>query len=156
MNTSVIVALHDWPLAVWLRSAPAVYPALEALHIVAIAVTFGSLWLVDLRLLGWRRFGLARIDIRVLAGVALPWTLIGFVVAATVGSLMFLARAGDFIGNRVFLLKILLLFIAGTNAAILHSRGPLDPASVVTRLQAAFSLMIWIAIIVCGRGIAYV
>mgnify|MGYP002148206731 CR=1 FL=1 len=46
--------------------------------------------------------------------------------------------------------------IPGTNAAILHSRGPLDSSSTATRLQAAFSLLIWIAIIICGRWIAYV
>lgn len=156
MNATVIHALHDWPFAVWLRSAPIVYPALETLHIIAIAIAFGSLWIVDLRLLGVRLFGLGALDVRTLAGAALPWTLFGFVLAAAAGSLMFLARAGDFIGNQAFLLKILLLFVAGTNAAILHSRGPLDSSSTATRLQAAFSLLIWIAIIICGRWIAYV
>ena len=155
MNPTVIQAVHDSPFAVWLRSAPLVYPALETLHIVAIAITFGSLWIVDLRLLRVRLFGLAGIDARTLAHAALPWTLIGFTLAAIAGSLMFLARANDFISNRAFLLKMLLLFTAGTNAAILHSRGPLDPASAMTRGQALFSILIWIAIIVCGRWIAY-
>lgn len=140
----------------WLRSAPLVYPTLEALHIIAIAVTFGTLWIVDLRLLGVRLFGLSSIDVRTLAMAALPWTILGFALAATVGSLMFLARATDLISNGAFLIKMLLLFAAATNAAILHSRGPLDSASFATRLQAALSLLIWIAIIVCGRWIAYV
>ncbi len=156
MNPTIIHALHDWPFAVWLRSAPLVYPALETLHIVAIAITFGSLWLVDLRLLRVHLFGPGNIDARTLARAALPWTLIGFTFAAIAGSLMFLARASDFIGNSVFLIKMLLLFTAGTNAAILHSRGPLDPASAMTRVQALFSILLWIAIIVCGRWIAYV
>jgi hypothetical protein len=156
VNPALTQALHDWPFAVWLRSAPLVYPALEALHIIAIAITFGSLWLVDLRLIGIRLFGLADFDANTLAKAALPWTLIGFTLAAIVGSLMFLARASDFINNSAFLIKMLLLFTAGTNAAILHSRGRLDPTSVFTRVQAAFSIAIWIAIIVCGRWIAYV
>jgi len=156
VNPALTQALHDWPFAVWLRSAPVVYPALETLHIIAIAITFGSLWIVDLRLLGVRLFGLGGIDTRTLAGAALPWTLIGFTAAAIVGSLMFLARAGDFIGNGAFLLKMLLLFTAGSNAAILHSRGPLDASSTATRLQAAFSIVLWLAIIVCGRWIAYI
>lgn len=155
VNPALTQALHDWPFAVWLRSAPIVYPALETVHIIAIAITFGSLWIVDLRLLGVRLFGLGALDVRTLAGAALPWTLIGFTLAAIAGSLMFLARAGDFISNGAFLLKILLLFTAGTNAAILHSRGPLNPASGLTRLQALFSILLWLAIIVCGRWIAY-
>ena len=156
LNPAITLALHNWPFAVWLRSAPLVYPTLEALHIIAIAITFGSLWIVDLRLMGVRLFALGSIDVRTLAKATLPWTLIGFTLAAMVGSLMFLARASDLIGNGAFLLKMLLLFTAGTNAAILHSRGPLNPASLVTRGQALFSLLLWIAIIVCGRWIAYV
>jgi hypothetical protein len=156
LNPAITLALHNWPFAVWLRSAPLVYPTLEALHIIAIAVTFGTLWIVDLRLLGVRLFGLSSIDVRTLAMAALPWTLLGFVLAATVGSLMFLARATDLINNGAFLTKMLLLFAAATNAAILHSRGPLNPESLATRLQAALSLLVWIAIIVCGRWIAYV
>ena len=156
LNPAITLALHNWPFAVWLRSAPLVYPTLEALHIVAIAITFGSLWIVDLRLMGVRLFALGSIDVRALATATLPWTLLGFTLAAMVGSLMFLARASDIIGNGAFLLKMLLLFTAGTNAAILHSRGPLNPASLVTRGQALFSLLLWIAIIVCGRWIAYV
>jgi len=73
-----------------------------------------------------------------------------------VGSLMFLARAGELIGNSAFLVKMLLLFTVGTNAAILHSRGPLNASSMATRVQALFSILLWIAIIVCGRWIAYI
>lgn len=156
LNPTLIHALHDWPFAVWLRSAPLVYPSLEAIHIIAIAITFGSLWIVDLRLLGVRLSGMTTIDANVLAKATLPWTLLGFALAAAVGSLMFLARAGDFISNGAFLVKMLLLFTAGTNAAMLHSRGPLNPASAVTRVQALFSIVLWIGIIVCGRWIAYV
>ena len=156
MNPLITQALHNWPFAVWLRSAPLVYPTLEAIHIVSIAITFGSLWIVDLRLLGVRLFGMSSIDTNVLAKATLPWTLLGFTLAAIVGSLMFLARASEFISNGAFLIKMLLLFTAGTNAAILHSRGALDSASVTTRAQALFSILLWIGIIVCGRWIAYV
>ena len=156
LNPAITLALNNWPFAVWLRSAPLVYPTLEALHILAIAITFGSLWIVDLRLMGVRLFGLGSLEVRALAAATLPWTLLGFTLAAMVGSLMFLARASDLIGNSAFLLKMLLLFTAGTNAAILHSRGALNPASLVTRFQALFSLLLWISIIVCGRWIAYV
>jgi hypothetical protein len=156
MNATIAQALHDWPFAVWLRSAPFAYPSLEALHIVALAVTFGTLWIVDLRLLNWRGLGLDRIDCNALAKAVLPWTLIAFLLAAITGSLMFLARASDLIANTAFLIKVCLLFTAATNAAILHSRGTLDATSRVTRAQALLSLILWIMIIFCGRWIAYV
>jgi len=156
LNPLLTQALHDWPFAVWLRSAPLVYPTLEAIHIIAIAITFGSLWIVEMRLLGVRLSGLTGIDANTLAKATLPWTLLGFTLAAMVGSLMFLARASELIGNRAFLVKMLLLFTVATNAAILHSRGPLDASSAATRGQALFSVLLWIAIIICGRWIAYV
>jgi hypothetical protein len=156
VNPAIIEHLHNWPFAVWLRTAPLVYPALEALHLIAIATTFGTLLIVDLRLLNVSLFGLRDIDARKIANAVLPWTLLGFVFAAMTGSLMFLSRASDFITNIAFLIKILLLFTAATNAAILHSRGALVATNRITQLQAAFSLAIWITVIVCGRWIAYV
>ncbi len=156
MNPAIAQALHDWPFAVWLRTAPLVYPVLEALHLIAIATTFGTLLIVDLRLLNIGAFGLRQFDVNAIAKAVLPWTLLGFVLAAITGSLMFLSRANDFIENSAFLLKILLLFAAGTNAGILHSRGALNATNALTRFQAALSLAIWIVVIVCGRWIAYV
>lgn len=156
MNPALTLALHNWPFAVWLRSAPFVYPSLEALHIISIAITFGSLWIVEMRLLGVRVLDLDKIDANMLAKATLPWTVIGFMFAAIFGSLMFLARASDLIGNSAFLWKIMLITAAGTNAAILHSRGPLDSSNVMTRVQALLSIALWIAIIFCGRWIAYV
>jgi hypothetical protein len=156
MNPAITQALHDWPFAVWLRTSPFAYPGLETLHIIALAIVFGSLWIVDMRLLGARWFGLQRIDCNVLAKAVLPWTLLAFTLAAASGSLMFLARASDLIGNTAFLVKICLLFTAVTNAAILHSRGVLDDNNRWTNAQALLSLALWIAIIFCGRWIAYV
>lgn len=156
LNPLLTQALHDWPFAVWLRSAPLVYPALEAIHIIAVAITVGTLWIVEMRLLGIRLFGLASIEVNALAKATLPWTLLGFALATMIGSLMFLARASELIANSAFLIKMLLLFTVATNAAILHSRGPLDASSLATRGQALFSTLLWIAIIFCGRWIAYV
>jgi hypothetical protein len=156
MNSSLAQALHDWPFAVWLRTAPLIYPGLESLHLIAIATVFGTLLIVDLRLLNVGLFGLRQFDANAVAKAVLPWTLLGFALAAVTGSLMFLSRANDFISNGAFLIKMLLLFCAATNAGILHSRGKLDARNFITRCQAAVSLAIWVAVIVCGRWIAYV
>jgi hypothetical protein len=156
LNPALTQALHDWPFAVWLRTAPLIYPGLEALHLIAIATTFGTLLIVDLRLLNIGVFGMRQFDVNAIAKAVLPWTLLGFICAAMTGSLMFLSRASDFISNSAFLLKIILLFAAATNAGILHSRGVLDATNLATRVQAALSLAIWVAVIVCGRWIAYV
>ncbi|MGL4575662.1 MAG: DUF6644 family protein [Burkholderiaceae bacterium] len=152
---SLMQAVHNWPFAAWLRTSPVAYPALEVVHIMGFALLFGTLWLVDMRLLGVRLFGLAQFEAGALAKAALPWTLLGFTVALLAGSLMFLSRSSEFISNPAFIIKMCLLFAAGTNAALLHSRGKLNPDNVGTRVQAALSILLWLAVIACGRWIAY-
>lgn len=148
---SALHALEQSALAVWLRTSLA-YPVLETLHIIGLATLFGSLLIVELALLGLIR----RLDVLPLARSILPWSLLGFMLAAATGLGMFLARAGELIANPAFFAKMLLIMAAGCNAAWLHSRGPLDASDRLTRLQAGLSLLIWLAVIACGRWIAYV
>ncbi|MEZ5635676.1 MAG: DUF6644 family protein [Burkholderiaceae bacterium] len=149
---AVLDALHHWAPIVWLRVHPYAYPTLETIHIVGLALVFGTLWVVDLAILG----GLRGLDPRQLARRVLPWTLAGFLLAAASGLTMFATNVADLIANPAFVLKMGLLFAAGTNAAVLHARGAIDAAQGTTRLQAGLSILIWIAVIACGRWIAYV
>lgn len=145
-------AFEKWAPIVWLKTNPFAYPALEVMHIAGIALVFGTLWIVDLRLLGRMR----EFDANALAKSVLRWTIVGFMLAAVTGLTMFVSRVGDLISNPAFIVKMCLLFAAGMNAAILHARGPLNDANTLTRLQAASSILIWLAVITCGRWIAYV
>jgi hypothetical protein len=141
-----------WSLTEFIRTSPWAYPSLEVVHLVGLGLVFGTLWLVELRLLGIGR----RLDVGALAATALPWTLVGFALSVVSGLLLFASRAGELIANRAFLLKMGLIALAGINAALLHTRGALDPQRPGTRLQAAASVLLWIAVIASGRLIAYV
>lgn len=145
-------ALNLWAPIVWLKTNSYAYPTLETMHLVAMAMVFGTVVIVDLRLLGVIR----TIDARLLARTLLPWTLAGFTLALLTGLTMFASRVGDFVSNPAFIAKMCLLFATGTNAAVLHARGVLDDGSAITKTQAALSIAIWIMIIFCGRWIAYV
>ena len=48
-----------------------------------------------------------------------------------------------------------LLAVAGLNAAAFHRRGGLAATTLVARAQTLLSLGLWLAIIICGRWIAY-
>ena len=141
-----------WAVVDFVRTTPWAYPWLEVLHILGLALVFGTLWLVELRLLGIVR----RPDTAALAREALPWTLAGFVLSAVTGLALFASRAGELLVNPAFQLKLALIALAGLNAALLHSRGPLDASRPGTRVQAALSLLLWAAVIAAGRWIAYV
>jgi hypothetical protein len=113
----------------------------------------------DLRLLGCSR----SIPIPALARHLLPWTWGALLLVVPSGLLMFSAHAADFIANRVFLLKMGLLLAAGVNAAAFHMGTYATvagwerdlPAPGSARLHAAASFALWIAVIACGRLLAY-
>lgn len=151
-------AIETSAVARYMREAMWAYPAVEAVHIVALAVVVGSIVIVDLRLMGLSR----GLSVARLAAHTLPWTLAAFGVAVVTGILMFTAHAEDFLTNRVFLLKMGLILLAGINAGLLHAGAMRHAAAWDTarppprvRLAAGLSILLWIGVIFCGRLLAY-
>lgn len=134
-----------------LQSHPWAYPVLEIVHIFGIALLLGNLVLLELRVFGRG----AALPVEALGRLALSVALGGFGLAAASGLLMFASQAGELLANRAFTLKMLLLFVAGCNAAWFHGRHSLARCDGVARLQMAGSTVIWLAVLACGRWIAY-
>ena len=128
------------------------YPALEVVHICGIALLVGNLVLLEIRVFGRGSI----LDVRALASLSLTLAAIGFSLAAASGLLMFATQAAELLTNRVFTLKMILLMLAGCNAAWFHGRASLDKLDALTRWQMVLSTLIWLAVITCGRWIAYV
>jgi hypothetical protein len=135
----------------WIATHAFAYPLLEVLHIVGIAALLGSLLLFELRVWG---VGSA-LPVDALARLALPLSLGGFAVAAMSGALMFASQAAELIANRIFVVKMGLLLLAGLNAACFHCRGGTARLDGLGRAQTLLSLGLWLAVIFCGRWIAY-
>ncbi len=136
----------------WIVAHPLAYPALEVLHIVGIALLVGNLVLLELRV--WGLGG--DLPVQPLARLALGLAVLGFALAGASGLLMFAAQAAELLANRAFVLKMGLLMLAGTNAAWFHGRGSLVRMDRTARLLTLVSTAIWLAVIACGRSIAYV
>jgi hypothetical protein len=134
-----------------LRTHPFAYPTLEVLHITGIALLLGNLVLLELRVWG---FGKA-LPVRDLAKLSLSLAVAGFCIAALTGLLMFASQAGELLANRAFVIKMGLLMLAGSNAAWFHARDSLAKLDGLARLQTLLSTLIWLAVIFCGRWIAY-
>lgn len=131
---------------------PWAYPALEVIHLIGVALLIGNLVLLELRV-----FGLgAALPVPALARLSLTLVAIGFSLAAASGTVMFATQPGDLLANRAFTLKMLLLFVAGSNAAWFHARQSLEKMDPTARLLMFVSSVIWVAIIALGRWIAYV
>ncbi|NJR71664.1 MAG: hypothetical protein HC782_00230 [Gammaproteobacteria bacterium] len=149
---SALVRLEQWAPIAALKSSTYAYPLLEVFHIIALAIVFGTIVIVDMRILG----RLHKLDLNIIVKSILPYTVGAFLISVVTGLMMFTMRIADLIANPMFIAKICLLFCVGTNAAVLHARGAINTASLITRMQAMLSVLIWIAVIFCGRFIAYV
>ena len=150
-------ALAALPLAAWMRGVTWAYPVVETVHIVGLACLVGSIAVVDLRILGFSK----ALPADALMHHVLPFSIAAFCLVLASGLMLFLAHAGDLIGNRVFLIKMCLIGLAGVNAALFHtgtwSRPETwtDVAPLPARALAASCLLIWVAVITCGRWIAF-
>src|SRR5690606_2229245 len=136
----------------WMRTTVKAVPVVEAIHVMAIAVVFGTILVVDLRLLGIRD---ARRPYTQVSREMLGWTWAAFVVAAVTGVMMFAANATTYYENIPFRLKMLALVGAGINMAVFHlvtgrnvdewETGSSAPAG--GRAAAIVSIVIWTAVI---------
>ena len=155
-----LAAIEHLPLAVAMRQELWLYPAVEIVHILGFVTLVGSILVFDLRLLGLTR----SLPVRARARHVLPWSFGALLLIVPSGLLMFIAHAGDLVGNTAFVVKMSLLFGAALNAALFHS-GVFRTAAawdsgvaapMVAKLHALVSLLIWISVIACGRLLAYV
>jgi hypothetical protein len=158
--TAFADTLQQSGISEWMRGSLKALPIIEAIHVMAVAVVFGTIFIVDLRLLGYR--DMARPFSRVF-GETLRWTWIGFGLAVVTGSLLFLPNARTYVANTAFALKMLGLLGAGINMAVFELTTRRTVASwdskqqvpMAARIVGATSILIWTWVIVCGRWIGF-
>jgi len=154
---SIFLALRESALGHAMRSSPALYPAVEILHIIGFVVLVGSILALDLRLLGLAR----AIPIQPMAQLLLPMSRVGFGLAISMGFLLFSADASHVVRNPAFQSKLLLIAAALVNIAIAHAGpwrriahwGAEVPGGA--KVTALLSLLLWLGVVCAGRLIAY-
>jgi hypothetical protein len=143
--TGLAAALEATALAQALRVSQVVYPLVNAGHVLGIALLVGAVVPMDLRAAGLIRGP----DVRSLVRFLRPFAGLGLLLAAFCGVLLFLVQATDYTASPWFRAKMALLILALTNVA-LHLRCDPLPAKA-----ALLSLLLWPAVLVSGRMIAY-
>lgn len=161
MNAPAFIqSIHDSGAAEWMRQSLKAMPFVEATHVLAVALVFGTILVVDLRLLGIPN---TRRPFTTVSREMLRMTWIAFAVAVITGALMFAPNALTYYDNTAFRLKMLALAGAGLNMAIFElvtvrsvagwnqdARAP-----TAARVAALLSLALWIAVIFLGRWIGF-
>jgi hypothetical protein len=152
--------LMDTPLSIAIAENEVLFPWIEAFHVLGVTLVFGSIVLVDLRLLN---LGFRDKTIEQFCSQYLPTTWIAFVLSAITGSLLFISNAINYANNFNFVFKMFLLLCAGLNMLIFqslygkklaHWSGSFD-LPFLARLGASCSILIWTCIIIFGRLIGF-
>lgn len=148
MLESALAALEATSLAQSLRVSRWGYAAVNAAHILGIALLVGSATPLALKLLGvWRSIDTVDV-IRVLRPVAAG----GLILAVLTGTLLFSIQARDYADLAVFQIKLVLI-ATGVVAALWATR---ETPPRRRRLHATVSIVCWIGALICGRMIAFV
>ena len=153
--------LNDTSMAETIRDSVWVFPAIETVHVIAIAFVVGSIMRLDLRLAGlvWRDRPVTEVSRHML-----PWTWASFVIATVFGLALFASKPFTYLQILFFDVKMLLIVLAGVNMVIFQKfifkgvakwdRSPFPPTAV--RLAGSLSLAFWVSVLVCGRFIGFV
>jgi hypothetical protein len=155
-----LTALQELAPVAALRSARWTYAAVNATHILGIALLVGAIVPLDLRLVGCFR----QISIRTLARVLVPVAVFGLLLAIAAGSLLFSIRAVQYAGTTLFQIKMALVACGIANALLLRKATSWETQRSETsaipppRLRAAgaLSIILWLSVIACGRFVAFV
>ncbi|PJI85945.1 hypothetical protein BC777_2295 [Yoonia maricola] len=157
--TWVIDSLNATALNGFVMDNRFVFPLLEMSHFMGLCLLFGSLLVVDLRIVGLARsVPIDRVDVFV------RFALIGFAINLVTGLLFIVGDSDRYLVNNAFWAKMGLIVLAGLNTAYFVRRiKPQMDAGVTSadliggaHVIAWLSLIIWSCIIILGRFIPYV
>jgi hypothetical protein len=137
------------------------YPAILSLHLTFIALSAGMILATNLRLLdvALRRRSVADVIDQ------LRWPKrIGFVAVATCGLLLASSKAEEYYYNAFFWAKMSLLALIAVHGLVFrgtvyNKAAAMDQAGRIparAKLAASLSIVLWIGVVCCGRGIGYI
>jgi Family of unknown function (DUF6644) len=161
MNVSDFLAsLEGSNLATTIRNSLYWFPMIESFHVIGLSMVFGTIAIIDLRLLG---IASTRRPFSRIASDVLKWTWAAFALTAATGLLMFITNANVYYHNFFFRTKMALLALAGINMLLfeltagrsVHRWDKDQSTPVAARTIAALSLLLWIVIIFMGRWIGF-
>src|ERR1700716_4372699 len=113
--TSFLQSLETSALATRIRDSVFLFPLIESTHVCGLALVFGTIAIIDLRLLG---IASTQRSFQRMASDILKWTWAAFALAAVTGALMFITNAPVYYHNFYFRMKMLLLALTGINMLV--------------------------------------
>jgi hypothetical protein len=131
-----------------------VFGTFQTFHFMGLCLLFGTMAVVDLRLLGLFK----RLSVKSVLAF-LPLAIVGFIIMASSGYAMVTTNPGLYLYNPAFRMKMYMVALAGINALVFtvleHRQAVLvgvgQDTSAFTKVTAGASLIGWTAIMIFGR-----
>jgi hypothetical protein len=144
----------------WMRGNVHAMPWVNTIHVLCVTLVFGTILVVDLRLLGLMDRGRA---VTRVSNETLRITWVAFSGAVVTGVLFFIANATTYWFNTAFRIKLLMILLAGINMLVFQlltyrNVAAWDrnaPTPRAARIAGALSILIWTTVIVLGRIIGF-
>jgi hypothetical protein len=137
-----------------IRASQWLFPVIEAVHLLGLALLGGAVLVLDLRLLG---FGLEQRPVSYVARQLEPWLAFAIAVMIATGVPLFLSEAVKCFHSEAFRLKMVALALA--LAFTFGVRNPVAKARPLparwNRVVATCSLALWLAVAIAGRWIGF-
>jgi hypothetical protein len=158
---SSLVWLHDTSFGTLIRESTWAEPIIETIHVLTLTVFLGFIILLDLRLLD---LIMLRTRVSTVFQQLKPWLFGSFGIMLITGISLFAGDPVLFYGTIFFKLKMLMLLAAALNVIVFNltlgrtlmqwDARARTPRAV--KISGLLSLVLWVAVVACGRGIAYV
>ena len=156
---NAVAALEGSVLGEFMRASSWAYPLVNLVHVAGLVLLVGSMLLLDLRLMG---VGRQVASLQHASAVLTPLAFAGLWLLLVSGFLLFAADAKPLLSNPLFLPKLALIVSGIVNALLFRHfwttriESGLAQLPLLARLQAGFSLVIWVGAAILGRLLAYV
>ena len=157
---SFLLPFFRWSQDTWvglaMRDSNWLFPAVEAVHIVALTLLCGAIALLNLRLFG---VALRTKSVSDVAREVAPWTFYSLVLILLTGAMLFASEAVKVYASWPFRIKMIFLFSAMLFHYTVYRRlTKADEALTSPRwgkLAATVSMILWFGIGWGGRFIAF-
>ena len=156
----MLLPFFEWCETLWLGQFVVgsnwLFPVIESVHLLALALLGGSVFLVDFRLLG---VGLKDRAVAELARDARPWMIGALVAMVVTGIPLFLSEPIKCYYSTAFWIKMTTLPIAVAFAFTVRARvtraEPVRNTARRQKLVGALSIALWFTVAAAGRWIGF-
>jgi hypothetical protein len=154
-------SLEQTPIGASVRESLWLFPAVETLHLLGMAVLVAAVGAFDLRLLGMAMQG---VRVSELARKLFPWAWTAFAAQVVTGFLLFSSEATKMVVNPAFRIKLILIGLGGVHAFIFRWISCRDMADwevesktpMRAKVAGLVSIALWVGVIAAGRWIGFI